>query len=113
MRTVQGLLKDHDVVWVYLENKETGRQFIRQARDEGFCFTSGKVPDEDDWGYVMAIHKDKTLAHLSTTVWVMSFQMNVPSLPPRVNYAKYAAGNEDYICKTSGFSGVIVDFRQV
>ncbi len=105
MRTIQALLSNHEVAWIYLDNKEIGSQFLKQAKEEGFHFSNGQAPEESDWGYVMAIHKDKTIAHLSLTIWVMSFQAHVTSAPVKIDYEKYAAGEENYICEISHFTG--------
>lgn len=105
MRTIEALLENNEVVWVYLSSKEVGGRFLKQAKEEGFHFSDGQEPEESDWGYVMAIHKDKTIAHVSITIWVMSFQAHVTSAPPKIDYEKYTAGEGNYTCEISHFTG--------
>lgn len=109
MRTIRELLVNEKVVWMYLDNEEVCRDFYRQAHEEGFHF--GDLPYEK-WvtGYVVAVHANGEMGHLSMFVWTLSFAGKGPcsirgSHTP-VDYQLYMAGEEDYICKSSHFTGV-------
>ena len=100
MRTLKQLVEKAGKVWVYLDNEETGNAFLRQAREEGF-----RCGDKMSWFYVMALSSDMTVCYVSLFNWTFSFAGNVKGTPLRVDYEKYAAGEEDYLCHRSHFNG--------
>ena len=105
MRTLKQLVEKAGKVWVYLDNEETGNAFLRQAREEGFCCCDGSSLRRMSWFYVMALRSDMTVCYVSLFNWTFSFAGNVKGTPLRVDYEKYAAGEEDYLCHRSHFNG--------
>ncbi|HOD03279.1 MAG TPA: hypothetical protein PKN28_08135 [Clostridiales bacterium] len=103
MRTINELLSHHEKVWFYLAGEVVGKQFLEQAEKEGFSFSKDLPPTAGTWGYVIAAHKDKSLGHVSITVWHMSFGGDVVSCPPKIDYQKYMGGEKDFICESSHF----------
>ena len=97
MRTIKQLVEKEETVWVYLDNKEIGKEFLHQARAEGF--RCGGMT----WDYVMAIHSDLTVAYLPIFIWYRSYCGKVGGTPTRIDYEKYQSGEEDYFCYTSHF----------
>lgn len=83
-------------VWVYLKDEETCRRFYEDAEQEGFLF--GKyLPTDAGIDDIIAIHKDKTLAHVGS-VGHMAFHApsSVDGGLLRIDYAKYIAGDENF-----------------
>lgn len=54
--------------------------------------------------YVLAIRKDLTVGYVPLRCWTMAFQEKVQGTPVCVDYGKYIAGEEDYLCHESHFS---------
>lgn len=103
MRTITDLVKNEPRVWSYLSIGELCREFFRQAKEEGFCF--GDLPCEQ-WvvGPVIGVHADRQMGHLPIFIWHQSFAVNFQGVPTRVDYERYIAGEEDYICHESHFT---------
>ena len=105
MRTLKRLAEKEGTVWVYLDNRKVGKAFLRQAREEGFRCSDGSSLRWMSWFYVMALHSDMTVWTVSLFNWTLSFAGDVKGTPVRVDYEKYAAGEEDYLCRRSHFNG--------
>lgn len=109
MRTIKELLVKDKIVWMYLDNEDVCKAFYKQAHEEGFHF--GNLPYEK-WatGYVVAVHDDGEMGHLPMFVWTMAFGSNgwrgIEGSHTPIDHQLYMAGEEDYICKRSHFSGV-------
>ncbi len=105
MRTLKQLVGKEGRVWVYLDNENVGKAFLRQAQEEGFRCGNGSSPRRMSWFYVMALHSDMTVCYVSLFNWTLSFAGDVKGTPVRIDYEKYAAGEEDYLCRRSHFNG--------
>ena len=99
LRTLKQLVENEGKVWVFLDSEETGNAFLRQAREEGF-----RCSDKMSWFYVMALSSDMTVCYVSLFNWTFSFAGNVKGTPLRVDYKKYASGEEDFLCRQSHFT---------
>ena len=104
MRTLKQLVEKEATVWVYLDNKKVGKEFLRQAEEEGFRCSDGSSLRRMSWFYVMALHRDMTVCYVSLFNWTFSFAGNVKGTPLRVDYKKYASGEEDCLCRQSHFT---------
>lgn len=60
-RTIKELAKKNGRVYVYLEDPDTGNQFMKQAESEGFTFTDGAKPTERFYAEIMAVNSDITI----------------------------------------------------
>ena len=111
MRTIKELVEKEKIVWMYLESEEVCKAFYRQAHEEGFHF--GDLPYEQ-WatGYVVAVHDNGRMGHLPIFIWTMAFGSNgwrgIEGSHTPVDYRLYMTGEQDYICKTSHFRGVMI-----
>ena len=105
MRTLKQLAEKEGRVWVYLDNRKVGKAFLRQAREEGFRCCDGSSLRWMSWFYVMALYSDMTVWTASLFNWTLSFAGDVKGTPVRVDYEKYMAGEEDYLCHQSHFKG--------
>ena len=105
LRTLKQLAEKEATVWVYLDNRKVGKAFLRQAREEGFRCCDGSSLRWMSWFYVMALHSDMTVWTVSLFNWTLSFAGDVKGTPVRVDYEKYMAGEEDYLCHQSHFKG--------
>lgn len=112
-RTIRGLFNGNVRPWVYCNNKVIGERFLQDAENEGFVFGDGVKPTQKEWHYVIAVHEDGTLAYQGITMWVRGFNIKCLAVDNgikdilRVDYEKYIAGEEDFICKSPHFSGCI------
>jgi hypothetical protein len=97
MRTLKELAEKEGTVWVYLDSRKVGKDFLRQARSEGFrC--RGMT-----WDHLMAIHSDLSVWYLPIFIWYRSYCGQVGGTPLRIDYEKYRSGEADYLCHTSHF----------
>lgn len=103
MRTLKQLVEKEGRVWVYLTNEKVGKDFLWQAEKEGFLCSDGSALHRMSWFYVMALQSDRTVCYVSLFNWTFSFAGKVQGTPLRVDYEKYAAGDEDYLCHSSHF----------
>ena len=104
MRTIRQLFEQDKRVWVYLSGKAIGREFMRQARQEGFHWPDGKKLHPWQWFYVLGIQEDLTVWNLSLSVWKLSFRGTIEGTPLRIDYEKYRSGEENDLCEISHFS---------
>ncbi len=103
MRTIREMLGNDENVWVYLNNEDTWKQFVNLAVAEGFRF--GDLPVKK-WtiGYVIAVHSNGDMGHLSLFVWCRSFSPDVESCPRKVDFLSFVNEEEDYLCTESHFN---------
>lgn len=99
MRTIREMLANDEKVWVYFDSKETWEKFVEMACSEGFHF--GDLPVEK-WavGFVVAVHSNGDMGHLSLFIWCMSFS-NCANQPRKIEFRKYIDGEEEYLCEES------------
>ena len=111
MRTIREMLGNDEKVWVYLNSEDTWKQFVNMSVAEGFRF--GELPVER-WtlGYVIAVHSNGNMGHLSLFVWCRSFSPDVESSPRNVDFQRFVNEEEDYLCTASHFT-VEIAFKTV
>lgn len=102
-RTLKELVKKNGRVYVYLKDSETGNQFMQQAESEGFTFTDGAKPTERCYAEIMAVNRDITINFVGVNGRIAfgsgAENVNGQKLL-RVDFAKYAKGEPDYIFDT-------------
>lgn len=86
-------------IYVYLANEEVGNAFMKQAEDEGFTFGDGAKPTKRHYSEIMAVNDDNTINYVNS-IGRMAFSSNTTTVGDktliRIDYQKYAAGEEDY-----------------
>ena len=103
MRTIREILRNDEKVWVYLNSKDTWKEFVHMAVSEGFHF--GNLPVEKwTFGHVVAIHSNGNMGHLSLFVWCRSFSADIENCPQKVDCRRYINNEEDYSCIEPHFS---------
>ena len=114
MRSIQELLQDGKKVWFYLRDSETERRFIEELNQLGAKYLNGSPVTVESCSPIMAVHSDLRVAHLMIMIWNASFSPSFDqhyagdvSKILKVDYAKYIAGQEDYLCRRSEFTPVI------
>ena len=108
MRKIEDLLGMKEKVWFYLKDEELMEKFMREAANEGFTWMSGKTISPEDTGHIIGITKDKRIGHVSLYIWNMVFgnRENYEDSVLTVDYEKYIAGEEDYICREAHFTKI-------
>jgi hypothetical protein len=98
-RTITELSKKNGRVYVYLANVTIGEKFLQQAENEGFTFGDGVRPTERCYAEIMAVNHDLTINFVGTNGRI-AFGGGAKSVGGekliRVDYRKYAAGEQDY-----------------
>lgn len=98
-RTIKNLANMDGRVYVFLENVEIGEKFLQQAESEGFTFGDGAKPTERCYAEIMAVNGDLTINFVGTNGRI-AFGGGAKSVGGekliRVDYRKYAAGEQDY-----------------
>lgn len=102
MRTIKNLTEfpyGSYRVYVYLKDEQTGKKFLEQAEAEGYTFCDGEKPTNREFSFVMAVNEDMTINYVGANGYI-AFSSNAPFVGSkrlmRVDYAKYAAGENDY-----------------
>ena len=105
MRTIREMLGNDEKVWVYLNSKDTWKEFAHMAVAEGFHF--GELPVERwKFGYVIAVHSNGDMGHLPMFIWYRSFSADVESCPRRIDFSLYFNNQDDYCCNASHFKAL-------
>lgn len=103
-RTLKELVKNNGRVYVYLKDSETGNQFMQQAESEGFTFTDGTKPTERCYAEIMAVNRDITINFVGMNGRI-AFGSGAKTIGNeeliRVDFAKYANGESDYLYRNS------------
>lgn len=99
MRTIRDLAGFKSCrVYVYLKDEQTGKAFLEQAETEGFTYCDGQKPTSREYSEIMAVNGDNTINFVGA-VGRMAFgaaaKIGGKKLI-RVDYAKYAADQDDY-----------------
>ena len=105
MRTLKELAEKEGRVWLFCRDQHTGMAFFRQAKEEGFRWGDGSPLTSPTWRYVVGVHSDLTVWRVSLFNWTLSYRASVGGTPLRVDYARYRAGEEDFLCRGSRFTG--------
>lgn len=97
MRTISDLLNHKGRVYIYLSSPEASRRFCIQAEQEGLALPGNGESD------IYALNSDKTLHYVGYIGHVLfhNTNQNFADGKPviRVDYAKYIAGEKDYMYK--------------
>lgn len=99
-RTIENLRNViSDKIYIYCDNEKIGKQFMRDAENEGYRF--GKIkPTENGWSNIVALERNKQLSFVGFCGH-MAFQCsggNNGNLT-RIDYKKYAKRDKDFIFK--------------
>ena len=107
MRQIRELTENQERVWLYLATEKLVTDFMGKAAAAGFHWADGREVSPSDQGYLLGVHRDGTLAHLSAYVWCLSFQCDRKGehTPPRMDYGRFLAGEGDCICRKPGING--------
>lgn len=103
-RTITELSKKNGRVYVYLANVAIGEKFLQQAEDEGFTFADGAKPTERCYAEIMAVNRDITINFVGMNGRI-AFGSGAKTIGNeeliRVDFAKYANGESDYLYRKS------------
>ena len=99
-RTIYDLVNGKGDVYVLLPDQESGAKFMAQAGIEGFRFGDGLAAGARDPGDVMCIGEDRSISYVGFTGH-MAYHAGKKNGKPvnRVDFKKYASGEEDYFCR--------------
>ena len=110
MRTIKELLERNERVWIYLKDKETKRDFVRELSEYGATYLNGSQITAGNCSPIMAVHCNMKVAHLMILIWNASFSSSFEKCASqelahvlKVDYAKYREGERDYLCERSAF----------
>ena len=113
MRRIEDLLQDGHKVWFYLKDEDTESLFVEELNRLGAKYLNGATITSENCSPIMAVHADLRVAHLMIMIWNASF---MPSFADhyvgdvtkilKVDYAKYIAGEPDFICQRSEFTPI-------
>ena len=101
MPKIKDLFKEHERVWFYIDNDETGVRFMKEVKELGGTFLDGGPIDGHSCGRIMAFGRSNKLAYVSLMIWCMSFSPEHDIL--KVDYAKYEKGDKNYVLKECNF----------
>lgn len=114
MRKIQDLLDSGYRVWFYLRDQDAQRQFVAEINEICGTYLNGNPVTAENCSPIMAVHADRKVAHLMIMIWNASFQRSFVdhytgdmSKILKVDYAKYADGDDDYICSRSEFIPIV------
>lgn len=99
MRTVEKLMRMDGRVFVYLGSDEAKYRFLADAESEGFTFRNGVKPADGPCSNLYVLNDDRTLNYPGC-IGHMAFhnpKSYVSSKMIRIDYGKYASGQDDYI----------------
>ena len=114
MRSIRELLQDGKKVWFFLKDQETEHRFVGELNQLGAKYLNGAQVTAENCSPIMAVHPDLKVAHLMIMIWNASFSPSFDqhyvgdaSKILKVDYAKFIAGHEDYLCTKSEFTPTI------
>lgn len=88
------MLGHKDKIVVYLANERVGKQFLKDAEEEGFRFGAIK-PTEQTWSDIIAVHKNKGLGFMGFIGHIQFYQSNDDRIV-RVDYERCKSGERNY-----------------
>ena len=111
MRQIRELTENQERVWLYLATEALVEDFMGKAAAEGYHWADGRPVEPGDGGFLLGVHRDGTLAHLSAYLWCLSFQCDRQGThpPPRLDYGRFLAGEEDCTCRKPGMAGWVTE----
>ena len=98
VRTIENLRNSYKgKIYVYLNNEKVCKDFYADAENEGYLFGENK-PTESQIDDIIALENGKNLSYVGF-VGRIAYQSEGSRKIHRVDYAKYKAGDSDYIIK--------------
>ena len=104
MKTIRELVNAEckKKVYIYLANDKIGKNFMKQAEEEGFVFGDGVKPTERNYSEIIAVNDDNTINFVNS-IGRMAFGSGAENVGNRklvrVDYEKYINGESDYLYK--------------
>lgn len=96
-------------IYIYCDNKKIGKQFMKDAENEGYIFGKTK-PTENGWSNIVALKHSKQLSFVGFGGH-MAFQCNggdnSKGFFHRIDYKKFINNDIDYFFRTSNHSHII------
>lgn len=94
IRRIRDLLGRNEKIYIYLASERIGKEFLRNAEEEGLRFGEGSKPTQHRWSDVLAVMKNKTICYVG---WVgrMRFHQRKCDLP-RIDYERYMNGERKF-----------------
>lgn len=108
MSNLKDLVTDRERVWLYFATEEQSQDFLERAAAEGFRWANSSPLLPGEHHYVLALHRDFTVSHVSLYCWTLAFRETIPGTPVCIDYGKYIAGAEDYLCHEAHFTGGLI-----
>ena len=100
-RTITALASQKGRAYIYLANDEIGNWFMQQAETEGFTFGDGVKPTARGYAEIMAVNHNITINFVGANGRI-AFGSGIKKIGDenfiRVDFEKYIAGEEDYLC---------------
>lgn len=99
MRTISNLLSHEGRIYVYLASENLSKLFLKHAEEEGFTFGDGVKPTKRETDNLFALNPDWTISYVGYIGRIAFHSTTQISEKPlfKVNYAKYLAGNDQYL----------------
>lgn len=88
-------------VYIYLKDTETCKRFLRDAENEGYRFGTIK-PTENSTDDIIALEHRKQLSYVGFVghvAWMCNGGTDAVGKFHRIDYDKYASGEEDFYFK--------------
>ena len=100
MRTVADLLKHCGMIYISFENDDIRDLFMKNAEAEGFTYRDGTKPTERriSSGSGVFLRSNRTIMAVRYAGRVPSSAACIYRGDPMVDYGKYIAGRDDYLC---------------
>jgi len=105
MPKIKELLKEHERIWFYIDNDETGIHFMREVEKMGGKFVDSSTTKEHLCGKIMAFGRNNIVAYVSLMIWWMSFsdEYKCENKVLKIDYGKFKRGENDYIINSCNF----------
>ncbi len=95
MRTIKQFIKKADKVYFYMKDEETCRRFYQEAEREGILFGGGKPTNKEPTDLV-ALLPEGGICYVGWAGHMCYYHGGMKGVI-RIDYAKYANGENDYI----------------
>lgn len=77
---IKELLQNNNEI-VFILNDESKNKFLKEAKNEGFMWFTGKPIDEHDMcSYHVVVDKDKIIGNISTMLYLKSYYKNLKTI---------------------------------